>query len=71
MSAPASAPGATYGTDLRESRRSMSQVLEAMNARLHAMEKNTHEYVDGLRRDAAATNLGVQEQLRTIKHSCV
>ena len=42
------------------------KILEAMNARLHAMEKSTHEYVDGLRRDAAATNLGVQEQLRTI-----
>ena len=63
---PAAAPGGTYGSDLRDSMSTMSKVLEAMNARLHAMEKNTHEYVDGLRRDAAATNLGVQEQLRTI-----
>ena len=41
----------------------------AVDQRLSVMEQNGAKWVDGLRRDGAAANLGVQEQLRTVgKH---
>ena len=42
-----------------------SAITEVSN-RTTAMQKQMEHYVDGLRRDQAANNLGVQEQIRTV-----
>ena len=61
---PAAAPQGSYGPELREGMQHITKTLDAMEARLNAMEKNTHEYVDVLRTAAAAANLGAHERLR-------